>query len=36
MKTFKLEMYGYGGEMVLGTITKEAYEHWANREEDDE
>jgi hypothetical protein len=36
MKTFKIEMYGYGGEIVLGTITKEAYEHWADRDEEDE
>lgn len=36
MATFTISINGYGGEVVLGKITKEAYEHWGNRDEDDE
>jgi len=36
MKTFTIEINGYGGEMVLGSVTKEAYEHWSVKDEDDE
>ena len=36
MPTYTLEINGRGGEMVLGKITKEAYEHWSTRDDDDE
>jgi len=35
-KTYTLTINGYGGEVVLGKITKEAYDHWSVREDDDE
>jgi len=33
-KTFSLEIYGYGAEMCVGTITKEQFEFWEDQEED--
>ena len=36
MATYEIEINGYGGEMVLGTIKKEAYEHWSVKGESDE
>ena len=36
MATYEIEINGYGGEVVLGKITKEAFEHWGTRDEDDE
>ena len=36
MATFTISINGYGGEVVLGKITKEAYEYWSTREDDDE
>lgn len=29
----RISMSGYGGEIVLGTITKEAYDYWSDRDE---
>jgi hypothetical protein len=34
--TFTIEINGYGGEMVLGSVSKEAFEHWSVKDEDDE
>jgi hypothetical protein len=34
--TFTISINGYGGEVVLGKITKEAYEYWSKRDDDDE
>ena len=36
MATFTIEINGYGGEMVLGSVSKEAYEYWGVKGEDDE
>ena len=36
MANYTIEINGYGAEMVLGKITKEAYEYWSVKSEDDE
>jgi hypothetical protein len=36
MTTYTIEINGRGGEMVLGKISKEAYEHWSVKEEFDD
>jgi len=35
-KKFEIHLSGYGGEIVLGRITREQYEFWRNREDLDE
>lgn len=36
MPMFTIEINGWGGEMVLGKVTKEAFEHWSTKDQDDE
>ena len=36
MATFEIEINGWGGEVVLGKISQEAYEFWSVRDDDDE
>lgn len=36
MSTYTIEINGRGAEMVMGKITKEAYEHWSVKDEFDE
>ena len=31
MATFDIKLYGYGAEMVLGQISKDVYEFWADQ-----
>jgi hypothetical protein len=31
---YKLEIYGYGGEIVMGKISQQAYEYWTDNEDD--
>lgn len=35
-KTYEIILSGYGGEIVLGRITKEQYDYWKDREDFDE
>ena len=36
MAIFEIEINGWGGEVALGKITKEAYDFWSVRDDDDE
>ena len=31
MAKYEVELYGYGGEFVLGTLTKAQYDFWLRR-----
>lgn len=33
-KTFTVEIYGYGAEMCVGTVTKEQFEFWEDQDEE--
>ena len=35
MTMYTIEINGWGAEMALGTVTKEAYEFWGSKDEDD-
>ena len=34
MAKYEVELYGYGGEFVFGTLTKEQYDFWIENEGD--
>ena len=31
---YRLEIYGYGGEIVMGKISQQAYEYWTDNEDE--
>ena len=31
MAKYEIELLGYGGEFVLGNLTKEQYDYWVDR-----
>ena len=33
-RNIRISILGYGGEIVMGTISKEAYDYWADKDED--
>ena len=33
-KYFKIEVYSYGGETVMGTVSKEQYDYWIQKEQE--
>lgn len=36
MAIFTIEINGWGGEVVLGEVSKEAFEYWSDRDQDDD
>ena len=34
MAKYEIELLGYGGEFVLGTLTKEQYDYWVDHQDD--